>query len=200
MKIIKDKSLLKRVSEKVTMKEGKRIGKKLLEVLKDKGGIGLAANQVGIFKRVCVVDCLDDSEPKILINPEIVWQSEAQVGYVESCLSLPNKRVKTVRFKEIKVKCDNWVNEMSFMSDAAELDKDTYWSDQGFLECICVQHEIDHLNGKLITDKDVRFYEEPLRIKKFGRNDKIMIKKDEETQYIKYKKALPLLNDGWEII
>ena len=64
-----------------------------------------------------------------------------------------------------------------------------------------MQHEIDHLNGKLITDKGVRFEQKPAQnVVKHGRNDKVVVEKDGETQYIRYKKALELVEQGWKIL
>jgi peptide deformylase len=200
-KIVKNKNFLKVPTEKVdSVEEGEKIGKELLEVLEDVGGVGLAANQVGIKKRVCVVDCLEDAEPKILVNPEIIETSDEMLGYLEECLSIPKKRVKTARYKTITVKCDNWANEITFGPHEDETTKENYWTDRGLLECVCVQHEIGHLDGKLMTDSDVRIIDEPLRVKKYGRNEKVMVEKGTETQFIKYKKALPLLEQGWQII
>lgn len=200
MKIVTKKNKLTTPTEKVSVEEGEQIAKKLIEALDDFGGVGLAANQIGINKNVCIVNCREEDEPKVLINPRCVSSSEDRVIYIEGCLSIPGKRVKTIRHKTVKIACDNWVNEIEFGPDNDELTQENFWEDQGLLECVCIQHEIGHLNGELITDPDIRFKQPPLKSQKFGRNEKVMLSKDGETQFVKYKKAEPLLSDGWEII
>ena len=66
------------------------------------------------------------------------------------------------------------------------------------LESVCVQHEIDHLDG--LTMYDRKFKQEPLRTNKIGRNEKVTISNGSETKVLKYKKAQPLLSDGWDIV
>ena len=131
----------------------------LLEILnKRKDGIGLAANQVGINAAVAVVNV---REPIVLINPEIVSKEE-EIRYYEGCLSFPKKRCHTKRYKIVEVKTDNNESNMTFGAGDTDLDK---------LESVCVQHEIDHLNGMRILDRALE-----LTIKrtepKIGRNDK----------------------------
>jgi peptide deformylase len=200
MKIVKNKSKLSIPTNPCdSVKDGEVIAERLKSALEVIGGVGLAANQVGINKSVCVVHVRKDEEPKILINPKIVESSEERVGYIEGCLSLPGKRCRTIRNKTVKVLCDNWANVLEFGPDE-ELTEENYWNDVGLAECVCIQHEIGHLNGELMTDKHIRWIQEPQRTVKYGRNDKIMIEKDGQTQFIKYKKATQLLEDGWKII
>ena len=200
MKIVTNKSRLRTPTVKCdSVEEGQEIAKKLVNGLSNFGGIGLAANQIGINKSVCVVDARDDAEAKVLINPRVVEASEDKIVYVEGCLSLPGKTAKTLRHKTIKVACDNWENEIEFGPDG-ELTKENFWKDKGLLECVCIQHEIGHLDGDLITDSHIRYKEEPIRVEKFGRNEKVMLSKDGETKFVKYKKAEPFLEDGWVII
>jgi hypothetical protein len=69
------------------------------------------------------------------------------------------------------------------------------------LECVCAQHEIDHLHGILITDPIRRYTETITRGKKYGRNERVMVKlSDGSTQFMKYKKAQSLLESGAEIL
>lgn len=201
MKIIKNKSKL-RVPTKPcdSVEEGLEIGNKLIEFLNSNGGVGLAANQVGIPKSVCVVSARKDQEPIVLVNPRCVGASNDSVAYFESCLSLPGKSTKTIRHKTVTIKCDNWENEITFGPDVDELTKENYWSDEGLLETVCVQHEIGHLGGQLITDEEVRFPQENLKSNKIGRNQNVMIKKDDQTKFLKHKKAQKFLQEGWEII
>ena len=87
------------------------------------------------------------------------------------------------------IEADNHKSILSFSADSKEMN-DAF-------ECVCVQHEIDHLDG--ITMFDREFKQEPIKrvVKKIGRNEKVMITKGSESKNLKYKKAEPLLEDGW---
>ena len=168
--------------------EGEDIAKRLLEELSNsKNGIGLAANQIGINKRVCVINVKE--EPLILINPEIIERSKETFVFPEGCLSFPNKHVRTIRNTSIKVKADNHDEELTFSADSKDY-KDAF-------ECACVQHEIDHLDG--ITMFDREFKQEPIKVNKIGRNEKVTLTKGSESKIIKFKKAQPLLEAGWTL-
>jgi len=168
--------------------EGEDIAKRLLEELSNsKNGIGLAANQIGINKRVCVINVKE--EPLILINPEIIERSKETFVFPEGCLSFPNKHVRTIRNTSIKVKADNHDEELTFSADSKDF-KDAF-------ECACVQHEIDHLDG--ITMFDREFKQEPIKVNKIGRNEKVTLTKGSESKIIKFKKAQPLLEAGWTL-
>ena len=188
--IIKDKSKLTTRCEPTNIKDGEEIAVRLLHELRtsEESGIGLAANQIGINKRVCVVNV---KEPLVLINPKIVEKSKEQFIFPEGCLSFPNKKVRTKRNVSIKVKADNHKSTLSFSADSKEVN-DAF-------ECVCVQHEIDHLDG--ITMFDREFKQVPIKreSKKIGRNEKVMITKGSESKVIKYKKVQPMLEDGWTL-
>jgi len=198
MKIIKNKDFLKIPCKPcVNMERNNEISAVLLSSLKEFGGVGLACNQIGINDVcVCVINVKD---PIVLINPKITKKSEEKVIYAEQCLSIPGKLVSTIRHTSITVTADNLANERTFSRDF-ELTHDNAVKDQGLLECVCVQHEIDHLNGKLIIDKDVRFVMEARSKIKFGRNDKVLIQKDDETKQIKYKTLYEHEEQGWKMI
>ena len=186
--IVKDKSRLTTRCEPTTIKDGEEIAVRLLHELRnsEEKGIGLAANQIGINKRVCVVNV---KEPIVLINPEIIERSDKEFIFPEGCLSFPNKKVRTKRNISVKVKADNHKSTLSFSADSKEVN-DAF-------ECVCVQHEIDHLDG--ITMFDREFKQVPIKRvgRKIGRNDKVMITKGSESKTLKYKKAEPMLEDGW---
>ena len=186
--IIKDKNKLTTPCEIVTLKEGEEIAIRLLHELRtsEQSGIGLAANQIGINKRVCVINV---KEPLVLINPEIIERSKEEFIFPEGCLSFPNKKVRTKRNVSIKVKADNHRETLSFSADSKEVN-DAF-------ECVCVQHEIDHLDGITMFDREFKL--EPIKreSKKIGRNEKVMITKGSESKTLKYKKAEPMLKDGW---
>ena len=130
--IVKSREHLSRPCKKVSIEEGIQIGTILENTLaKTLNGVGLAANQIGLDARVCLIKV---KEPILLINPEIVLEV-GETSFEEGCLSFPGDYILTKRFSYIKVKADNHKEELhfSFLSDP--------------LECVCVQHEIDHLNG-----------------------------------------------------
>jgi len=175
----------------------------LFTALEKEKGFGLSANQIGVDKRMCVINI---KEPMVLVNPKIVKRSEEAVQYIESCLSLPKtmrKPKNTVRSISITVETDN-LGTVEFGPD--EKDKigtegHNYFADEGLLECVVAQHEIDHLDGILITDSVRAYNIQRVSEKKYGRNDKVMIKSpDGDTEFVKYKKAVPLLERGYEIV
>lgn len=136
-----DNPLIQKTLRKVSVEEGYKVATELFEILnKRNDGIGLAANQVGIDANVAV---LNVREPIVLINPKIV-RKEEEIRYYEGCLSFPKKGCHTKRYKVIEVKTDNNEGNMTFGAGDTELD---------LLESVCVQHEIDHLNGMRILDR-----------------------------------------------
>ena len=175
----------------------------LFTALEKEKGFGLSANQIGVDKRMCVINI---KEPMVLVNPKIVKRSEEAVQYIESCLSLPKtmrKPKNTVRSISITVDTDN-LGTVEFGPD--EKDKigtegHNYFADEGLLECVVAQHEIDHLDGILITDQIRAYNIQRVSEKKYGRNEKVMVKSPEgDTDFMKYKKAVPLLEKGYEIV
>jgi len=114
----------------------------MLETMYAAPGIGLAAPQVGVTKRVIVVDAAAKGEPPQpyrMANPEIVWASDEDNIYNEGCLSLPEHYADVVRPKAVRVRYLDHENEVR------ELAAD------GLL-ATCVQHEMDHLDGILFVD------------------------------------------------
>lgn len=112
----------------------------MLDTMYESNGVGLAAPQVGILKRVVVIDIGDG--PIILINPEIV-EANGEVKDVEGCLSVPGKQGNVIRPQYVKVKAeDRDGNSIEIQGDDL------------LARALC--HEIDHLNGILYTDKTVK--------------------------------------------
>jgi len=189
MIITEIKQLQLMCEEVQTIKEGEEIGAQLLkELTKSENGIGLAANQIGINKRVCVINV---KEPLVLINPRIVEHSEEQFVFPEGCLSFPGKHVKAGRYTSVIVEADNHEGKLSFSADSEDMN-DAF-------ECACVQHEIDHLDGITMFERSItpQPYKAP---EKIGRNEKVMITDGKETKELKWKKAQPLVENGdWEM-
>jgi peptide deformylase len=194
MTLIKNPSKLQKRIEpsSFTQEQIDDISVKLLDGLKTYGGIGLSATQIGLDVRACVVNVI---EPLVLINPRIVEASQDTVAYVEQCLSIPKtmrKPIKTVRHKSITIECDN-LGRVVFGPDNVVgnwKDGNEFFNDMGLLESVCAQHEIDHLNGVLITDPIRRYNPTFYAPKKYGRNEMVMVKlPNGETEFMKYKKA-----------
>jgi len=186
----------------VSVEEGLEIATELFNILNEKkDSIGLAANQVGIDARVAVVNV---REPLILINPVITEQWD-EIKYYEGCLSFPKKGIHTKRYKNVIIQTAQ--EESGWYFSGAESSKGKgSWEDsakqdqeQRLLEAVCVQHEIDHLDGVTILDREHK--PKPLRVsKKWGRNEIVGITDGEDYKEIKYKKAKPLIDSGkWEI-
>ena len=147
--------------KEVSVEDGLQIATQLFEVLnKRKDGIGLAANQVGIDAAVAVVNV---RKPLILINPKIIdaWD---EIPFYEGCLSYPKKGVQTQRYKNIIVKTAQEESEWYFSGAENPSDGRGSWEETNnkkqdeelrLLEAICVQHEIDHLNGMTIMDRQM---------------------------------------------
>ena len=206
MKLIKDPSKLKKqlLPRPMSQSDIDSITEKLTTELTKHGGLGLSANQIGLTDRVCLINVKD---PLILVNPRVIEASKETVVYVEQCLSLDKtmkKPVQTIRHRSFTVECDN-LGTVIFSSDKKDgetwKDSEEFYADEGLLECVCAQHEIDHLNGILITDSSRRYTTTVRREKKYGRNEKVMVKlPDGSTEFMKYKKAQPLLSVGCEIL
>ena len=201
----KDNPLINKKLRKVSIDEGYKIAEILFNVLNErKDGIGLAANQVGIDASVAVVNV---REPIVLINPVIKEQWD-EIDYYEGCLSYPKKGVNTKRYKNIIIHTEQEECDWYFSGAENPSDGKGSWEEQGkdlkdtqlrTLEAVCVQHEIDHLNGITCIDKQVKI--KPVKSeKKFGRNEIVMITDGNETKELKWKKAKSLIDSGvWEL-
>ena len=197
--------LINKKLREVSIEEGLAIATELFQILNERGdGIGLAANQVGIDAQVAVVNVI---EPLVLINPKII-SKENPFTFFEGCLSYPGQGVSTQRYRDIVVQTAQ--EECGWYFSGAESLQDVrgQWEEQHkkneqekrILESVCVQHEIDHLNGVTIFNRQVNNQPVQREIIKYGRNEKVTIQKDNETRILKYKKAQNFLKQGWEII
>jgi peptide deformylase len=136
---------LKKVAETVPdlSDELRRLADDMLETMYDAPGIGLAAPQIGVTKRLIVLDCVKEEgappRPIAMFNPEVVESSEETSVYEEGCLSIPETFADVTRPAEVTVR---WMDRDG---NPAEKTFDGLWA-------TCVQHEIDHLNGKLFID------------------------------------------------
>lgn len=114
----------------------------MLETMYAANGIGLAATQVGDLRRVLVLDVShkeDEKEPMFFINPEIIETSEEMNVFMEGCLSFPDQFADVERPKRVKIRY------LDYHGKQQEIEADE-------LLATCVQHEIDHLDGKVFVD------------------------------------------------
>ena len=148
-------------SVKKVDKDTKNLMRDMLETIYDAPGIGLAAIQIGVAKRVVVMDVskeTDKKEPMYFVNPEITWKSNTNATYEEGCLSIPNQFAKIERPDKCKVKY------LDFDGVEKEINA------EGLL-ATCIQHEIDHLNGVLFIDYLSKL-KKNIIIKKLSKNKK----------------------------
>lgn len=120
-----------------------RLADDMLETMYNAPGIGMAAPQVGEMARLIVMDCVrkegETPRPMVLFNPQVLWASEATNVYEEGCLSIPDQYADVERPAGVKVR---WADRKG----ATQKEQfDGLWA-------TCVQHEIDHLDGKLFID------------------------------------------------
>ena len=198
-----DNPLIQKKLKEVTVEEGMEIATKLFQILNERGdGIGLAANQVGIDAQVAVVNV---REPLVLINPKIV-KKENEIRFFEGCLSFPGKGVHTKRYETVHIETEQSESGWIFSGvELGESGKGTWEEGElkedrqvRLLEAVCVQHEIDHLNGLVCMDRKIDTTVKRIE-KKIGRNQLVTIKKGDAVKVLKYKKVQNLLKDGWII-
>ena len=186
----------------VSVEEGLSIATELFQILNKRGdGIGLAANQVGIDAQVAVVNVL---EPLVLINPKII-RKENEITYYEGCLSYPKKGVNTKRYETIEVISEGVEGSMIFSGVETNTEGKGSWEKDGgddrnlrLLESVCVQHEIDHLNGIICMDRKIQTtYKRDT--KKIGRNEIVELIGGGHMNVVtkmKWKKAQKFIQSG----
>ena len=140
-----DMAMLKQVSTPVAGVDDdlRALMNDMLETMYDAPGIGLAAIQIGVAKRVLVMDISrgEDAprEPRYFVNPEILWASEEPAPYEEGCLSVPDI------FDEVERPARVGLRYIDYHGKVVEEEADGLFA-------TCIQHEIDHLNGVLFLD------------------------------------------------
>ena len=140
--------------------EIKKQVKDMFETMYAAPGIGLAATQVNFHQRLIVIDISDEgNEPLCLINPEIM-QKNGEIEYEEGCLSVPNYYESIKRANEIKVSAQNELGQ-TFEIEAKEM------------LSICIQHEMDHLNGILFVDHLSKLKQKRLKKKAVKQSKKL---------------------------
>ena len=167
--------LIHKKLREVSVEEGMAIAAELFQILNKRGdGIGLAANQVGIDAQVAVVNV---REPLVLINPKIL-SKEVEIPFYEGCLSYPGKGVNTKRYRDVVISTEQSESDWYFSGAQAPTDGKGSWEKEQSksedaqlrtLESVCVQHEIDHLNGVICMDRKREIT--IVKDKKVGRNE-----------------------------
>jgi len=158
------------------------------------------ALDVGMDKRIVTIKFGGDYDDLTLVNPTVTETSKEMVVYFEKD-SYKNKTRKTTRHKSFKVDTDNlglvefssdkdtWENEQEFMNDL------------GLFECITAQRLIDSIDGIDVNSPLRRYTAEIKKEKKPGRNERVMLQSPEgEMEFVKYKKAQPLLDKGYKLV
>ncbi len=133
---------LRTVAKPVTLVDAeiRELVDNMFETMYDAPGIGLAATQVNVHKRIIVIDVTEDkSEPLVFINPEVTVLDGDAEDYQEGCLSVPGFYENVTRIPHVRIKA------MDKRGQAFEMEA------RGLL-AVCIQHELDHLNGKLFVD------------------------------------------------
>jgi peptide deformylase len=112
----------------------------MLETMYDAKGVGLAATQVDVHERLVVIDTSEErDDPRVLINPEIIQASDEMIIWEEGCLSVPTIYDKVERHAQVRVR-------------ALNRDGQPYEFDADELMAVCIQHELDHLMGKVFVE------------------------------------------------
>ena len=142
--------VLKRKAEKVEKvnAEIQKLLDDMLETMYVSAGVGLAAPQIGVSKRIVVIDVEQEEsdegyragKPLFLVNPEIIWRSDEKVCGEEGCLSVPQQRAEVERHAQVRVHYTDYNGqEQEILGDG--------------LLAVCLQHELDHLDGILYIDR-----------------------------------------------
>jgi peptide deformylase len=141
--------VLRQISKPVETFDGelKTLIADMFETMYEAPGIGLAAVQVGVPIRLLVIDLQEPEEeggdpvrdPRVFVNPEILWTSDHDIPYTEGCLSVPEQYAEVMRPDRIRAR---WQDS----------DGRTYEEELDGLLAVCLQHEMDHLNGVLFID------------------------------------------------
>lgn len=137
--------VLSRVCGKIAVidDEIRTLAANMLDTMYDAPGRGLAAPQIGVLLRLLVMDATwkdGDPTPRVMVNPELLWQSDTRVTGPEACLSLPGITADIERASGVRV---NWT----------DLDGRKRTETLAAFEAICFQHELDHLDGVVILDR-----------------------------------------------
>ena len=159
------------------------------------------ASDVGMDKRIVTIKFGGEYDDLTLVNPKVTETSKEMVVYFEKELDKKQKVRKTARHQWFKVDTDN-LGIVEFSSDKKEWkDQEEYMNDLGLFECITAQRLIDSIDGISINSSIRRYSGQIKAEKKPGRNERVMLQSPEgEMEFVKYKKAQPLLDKGYQLV
>jgi len=159
------------------------------------------ASDVGIDKRIVTIKFGGEYDDLTLVNPKVTETSKEMVVYFEKELDKKQKVRKTARHQWFKIDTDN-LGIVEFSSDKKEWkDQEEYMNDLGLFECITAQRLIDSIDGVSINSSIRRYSGQIKAEKKPGRNERVMLQSPEgEMEFVKYKKAQPLLDKGYQLV
>jgi len=159
------------------------------------------ASDVGMDKRIVTIKFGGEYDELTLVNPKVTETSKEMVVYFEKELDKKQKVRKTARHQWFKIDTDN-LGIVEFSSDKKEWeDQEEYMNDLGLFECITAQRLIDSIDGVSINSP-IRRYSGQIKAEKTpGRNERVMLQSPEgEMEFVKYKKAQPLLDKGYQLV
>ncbi len=154
----------------------------MIETMYDASGIGLAATQVNVHKRLLVMDLSEErNEPKVYINPQITPLTDELAPYEEGCLSVPGFYEKVKRAARVRI------NALDRDGNAFEVEADE-------LLATCIQHEIDHLDGKLFVDYVSRLKRDRIKkkLEKIHRQLPLLRQRGRRHQHVVHIEAYPV--------
>jgi len=159
------------------------------------------ASDVGIDKRIVTIKFGGEYDDLTLVNPTVTETSKEMVVYFEKELDKKQKVRKTARHQWFKIDTDN-LGIVEFSSDKKEWkDQEEYMNDLGLFECITAQRLIDSIDGVSINSSIRRYSGQIKAEKKPGRNERVMLQSPEgEMEFVKYKKAQPFLDKGYQLV
>jgi len=163
-------------------------------------GIAFNASDVGIDKRIITLRFGGEYDELTLVNPTVTERSAEMVVYFERD-STKNKTRKTVRHRWFKVDTDN-LGIVEFSSDKESWkNENEFMNDIGLFECVLAQRLIDSIDGIDVTSPLRRYNPQVTANKTPGRNERVMLQgPNGEMQFVKYKNAQPLLNQGYQLV
>jgi len=163
-------------------------------------GITFSGNDVGIDKRIITLRFGGEYDELTLVNPVVIERSDNMVVYFERD-TLKNKTRKTVRHSSFSVDTDN-LGVVEFKADKTSWKNETeYMEDIGLFECVIAQRLIDSIDGIDVTHPTRRYTTQITAKKTPGRNERVMLQSPEgEMEFVKYKKAQTLLNNGYQLV
>ena len=159
------------------------------------------ASDVGMDKRIVTIKFGGEYDELTLVNPKVTETSKEMVVYFEKELDKKQKVRKTARHQWFKIDTDN-LGIVEFSSDKKEWeDQEEYMNDLGLFECITAQRLIDSIDG-ISINSSIRRYSGQIKAEKTpGRNERVMLQSPEgEMEFVKYKKAQPLLDKGYQLV